>query len=206
MIEKTTGPVDRRPDVLIAELSHRWLNGLQVIEAGLHLCRWDCGASATVRRTLADLCDQVQAMAALHRRLSARRAADVDLERQCRALCTDTLRSFGRGDIALAVSAIDAAITPRSEQRLALLLVELVTNALKHGRPSETGAAMSIQLRFAVDRELELVVSDNFGSPPFDAAPVPAFAATLAAELGGALHISCRPFYCTRVRFPVQRP
>jgi two-component sensor histidine kinase len=204
MAGEETGARHERPDVLLAEMSHRWFNGLQVINAALQRCRRDSGDSTSIRRTLADLCEQVQAMAALHRRLSSRRAADMDLERQCRALCTDTLRSFGRGDIALAVSAIDTPITPRCEQRFALLLVELVTNALKHGHPPETGAAMSIHLRGVSDQELELVVSDNFGPPPFDVAPVPAFAAALAAELGGALKIRCRPFYRTQVRFPVQ--
>jgi two-component sensor histidine kinase len=143
-------------------------------------------------------------MAALHRRLSAHRAPGEDLQRHCLALCTDTVLSFGRGDIALSIEAIDAPITRRCEQRLALLLVELTTNAIKHGRAPDSGGEISIRLHLTPGEELELVFEDNFGPPPFDVAPEPAFVTALVAEMGGALDIGCRPVYRTQVRFPAQ--
>ena len=189
--------------LLIAEMNHRWFNGLQVIEASLRRCDRHAASPDALRRSLAALSTQIQAMAALHRRLSALKGVGEGLERHCRALCMDLALAFDRTDITPSVAMVDARLSARSEQRLALIVVELMTNALKHGRPPTSGGVVWIQLRFLGEAELELVVTDNF-DPPAAQPPMPAIVAALVEDLAGDLRVCCRPAYRTRVRFPVQ--
>jgi two-component sensor histidine kinase len=97
---------------------------------------------------------------------------------------------------------VEAGLSIRCEHRLALIVVELMTNALKHGRPPMSGGVVWIQLGFCGEAELELVVTDNF-EPPAGEPPMPAIVAALVEDLGGDLRVCCRPAYRTRVRFPL---
>jgi two-component sensor histidine kinase len=204
MIFEETGALQEPMQLLIAEMNHRWFNGLQVIEASLRRCDRHAASPVALRRSLAALSMQIRAMAALHRRLSALTGVGEGLERHCRALCMDLALAFGRTDIIPSVAMIDAGLCARSEQRLALIVVELMTNALKHGCPPASGGVVWVQLRFLGEAELELQVTDNFEPPAAPEAPTPAIVAALVEDLGGDLKVSCRPTYRTRVRFPVR--
>jgi two-component sensor histidine kinase len=203
MVTEVMGSRREPTQLLIAEMNHRWFNGLQVIQASLHQCSLQAASPAALRRSLAAISTQVQAMAALHRRLSGLTRVGEGLERHCRALCMDLALAFGRTDVLLNVAMVEAGLSIRSEHRLALIVVELMTNALKHGRPPTSGGVVWIQLRFFGEAELELVVADNFEPPAADP-PMPAIVAALVEDLGGDLRVCCGPAYRTRVRFPLR--
>jgi two-component sensor histidine kinase len=189
--------------LLIAEMNHRWFNGLQIIEASLRRCSRHAASPEALRHNLAALSTQIQAMAALHRRLAGLKRVGEGFERHCRALCMDLALAFGRTDVQPNVAMVDVGLSAHCEQRLALIVVELMTNALKHGCPPTSGGVVWIQLRVFGEAELELVVTDNF-EPPAGEPPVPAMVAALVEDLGGDLRICCRPAYRTRVRFPLR--
>jgi two-component sensor histidine kinase len=186
----------RPADVFISELNHRWFNGLQVIAAGLRLCGRDGGVGR-----IPALCDQVQAMAALHRRLSLP-PCEGDLERHCRALCLDVLLAFGRTEVTPWVSMLPVPLSPHRAQHLALLVVELMTNALKHGCAPAAGGYVCFRLGPHADG-LELVVEDNFLEPSIAAAGPPRIVAALTEILEGTLCVETALSYVTRVRFPL---
>lgn len=182
-------------DILMSELNHRWYNGLQVIAASLRLFGSD-------GRAMSDLCGQLQAQAALHRRLSGPPPCD-ELERYCRALCLDVLLAFGRTEITPRVSMAAVLLSPRCARHLGLLVVELMTNALKHGRAPTENGVVSVTLR-PVGADLELVVADNFAPPAAPLCATPRIALALAETLGGALTVEAAPGYVTRVHFPLR--
>ncbi|MDB5446974.1 MAG: Histidine kinase, partial [Phenylobacterium sp.] len=122
MVFEQTGSRQEPMQLLIAEMNHRWFNGLQVIEASLHWCSRQAGSPDALRYGLAAISTQIQAMAALHRRLSGLKRVGEDLERHCRALCLDLALAFGRTDVLPNVAMVDAGLYARSEQRLALIV------------------------------------------------------------------------------------
>ena len=195
-ISWTEEPSVAAPDVMMRELNHRWCNGLQVVVSTLRLCQRE-PASADDR--ISALCAQVQALAALHRRLSAPPPAS-GFEGYCRALCLDLILAFDRTEITPFVSIAEAALSPRCAQHVALLVVELLTNALKHGRAPGNGGAVSVTLR-RVRRQLELVVADNFDTPAEAASQAPRLVCALVQTLGGTLTIQADGRYATRILF-----
>jgi two-component sensor histidine kinase len=186
-------------DIVLSELSHRWCNGLQVIAANLRRMSHECETSAVTRR-LNLLCDQVHAQAALHRRLSTP-PPSAELERFCRALCLDLLLAFGRTEITPWVAMTDVVLSSYRTQVLGLLVTELMTNALKHGRAPEAGGVVSVGLE-RVGRDLQLIFADNFAPPDAAGCTAPRMVAALTQILGGTLTVDTAPGYLTRIRFP----
>ena len=187
-------------DLILAEMNHRWSNGLQLISAAL----WRYGErrAAGMDEQLVGLGNQVQAMAALHRRLSGPPQCEETFETHCRSLCRDVVQSFGRPDVTPWLEMDEPGLSLRGEYRLALLVVELMTNALKHGRPPSHGAMVWLTLKRDGPSHLELTIWDNFDPPDPNVTP-PKIAGALVADLRGALTVDLAPAYRSRVRIPI---
>jgi two-component sensor histidine kinase len=190
------------PDLLIAEMNHRWYNGLQGIIAALEECSRDEKPKRRVQLRLYGIAEQVHAMAALHRRLSRSPPPDQSFEQYCRALCMDVALSFGRFDIVPRVAMCDPLLSARTSHHLALLVVELMTNALKHGKPPAEGGVVWVRLEPHGLTHLELTVEDNF-APPDPAAAAPRLIEALTEQLHGSLHIDLASAYRAQVRIPI---
>jgi two-component sensor histidine kinase len=197
-----TWDIPTGPNLLITEMNHRWFNGLQVISSSLRLCGQREGSAIAIEDRLLQLSDQVHAMAALHRRLSGPPPFDQTFEAYCRSLCLDVIHSFGRLDVTPWLVMDQPNLTPRGEYRLALLVVELMTNALKHGRAPKSGATVWFTLKPLGPCHLELTVRDNF-DPPDPNLLSPKLVQALVEDLRGALDVDVFPTYLTRVRLPV---
>jgi two-component sensor histidine kinase len=187
-------------DLILAEMNHRWSNGLQVISAAL----WRYGErqAADMDEQLVGLGNQVQAMAALHRRLSGPPSCEETFEAHCRSLCRDVVRSFGCPDVTPWLEMDEPGLSFRGEYRLALLVVELMTNALKHGRPPSQGAMVWLTLKRAAPSHLELTIWDNFDPPDPDVTS-PKIVGALVADLRGTLTVELSPAYRSQVRIPM---
>jgi two-component sensor histidine kinase len=190
-----------KADVLITEMNHRWCNSLQIISSSLkHLCR-DGPESGRLSRRLEDLNDQIQAMAALHRRLAHLPSTGELFESYCGALCLDLLLAFGRTDVTPLLTIMEPRLDGCLRQHLALLVTELMTNALKHGKPPASGGMVEFNLSpFGLDHML-LSVIDNF-EPPALLQAAPKVVEALVADLKGGLFVDLTPVYQTRIIIP----
>src|SRR5207302_9550486 len=125
------GPTQRFSDdtVLLAEFNHRLFNTLQIIAAMVARCRRDTDGSATV--WLGEPEERLRALGALHRLLVTTPPPET-FENHCRKLCILLVRAFSREDVTPWVVMEDLDLSSEQTFRLPLLVVELVTNVLKH--------------------------------------------------------------------------
>ena len=127
----------RQQKMLTEECHHRLLNNLQMIVALLSLqSRKEANAEAASRLSIA--ADRVRAIAGLHHHLhSMDGTPTVDfkpyLDRLCRDHSTMSM-SEERPDQLLAVDAIELSLPTTIGIPLSLIVNELITNAIKHGR------------------------------------------------------------------------
>jgi two-component sensor histidine kinase len=145
----------RHQKMLTEECHHRLLNNLQMIVALLTLqARKEANAETASRLSIA--ADRVRAIAGLHHHLhSMDGAPSVEfkpyLDRLCRDHSTMSM-SEERPDQVIAVDAIELKLPTTIGIPLSLIVNELITNAIKHGRgritvaltPSGKGHALSV--------------------------------------------------------------
>jgi two-component sensor histidine kinase len=145
----------RQQKMLTEECHHRLLNNLQMIVALLLLqSRKEANAEAASRLSIA--ANRVQAIAGLHHHLhSMDGTPTVDfkpyLDRLCRDHSTMSMSEL-RPDQVIAVEAIELSLPTTIGIPLSLIVNELVTNAIKHGKgritvtlaPSGKGHALSV--------------------------------------------------------------
>lgn len=127
----------RRQEILTEEYHHRLLNNLQMIVGLLSLqSRKEPNAEAASRLAIA--ANRVEAIARLHRHLhSMDGTPTVEFRRYLEELCRDheTMSlSEERPDQHIDVEAIELKLPTRIGIPLSLIVNELVTNAIKHGK------------------------------------------------------------------------
>jgi two-component sensor histidine kinase len=172
--------------VLLAEFNHRLCNTLQVIAAMVAQCRRDTDGSATPV-LLGHLQERLQALGALHRLLATAPPPEA-FENHCRKLCILLVQAFGRGDVTPWVVIEDVDLSPEQSFRLPLLVVELVTNVLKHSLADQNGGTIFVDLRQRRD-DIELTVSDTRTTPGPVFAPS-TIVKTLAQSLEGEAFVT----------------
>jgi two-component sensor histidine kinase len=127
----------RQQKMLTEECHHRLLNNLQMIVALLTLqSRKEANAEAASR--LSTAADRVRAIAGLHHHLHSMDGTPTVefkpyLNRLCRDHSTMSL-SDERPDQVIAVDAIEVSLPTTIGIPLSLIVNELITNAIKHGR------------------------------------------------------------------------
>ena len=182
----------RQQKMLTEECHHRLLNNLQMIVALLLLqSRREANAETAAR--LSTAADRVRAIAGLHHHLHSMDGTPTVefkpyLDRLCRDHSTMSM-SEERPDQVIAVDAIALSLPTTIGIPLSLIVNELVTNAIKHGRgritvtlsPSGKGHALSVR-------------NDGAGLPEgFDPTACKGLGMTLVsslvAQIGGKLRI-----------------
>jgi two-component sensor histidine kinase len=148
--------------VLLAEFNHRLCNTLQIIAAAIDQCRKDLRDRADMT-SLVNLEGRLTALGRMHRLLS-RPAPHVGLEEHCRSVCILLLQAFGREDVTPCVVMEDTTLSAAQAYSLPLVVVELVTNVLKHSLADQTGGVVWVNLH-ARDGQIELTVTDNRKAP-----------------------------------------
>jgi PAS domain S-box-containing protein len=149
----------REKDTLLREVHHRVKNNLQIVSSLLTL-QADGLEPGDARTALSDTVFRVRSMAYVHQQLYGTEDVDsVDLGDYARTLCTALQGSLDpRARLRFALQKVDVAIDDAVP--CALILNELVTNALKHGR----GADGTCDLAVEVHRDggdIVLVVADR---------------------------------------------
>ncbi len=154
-------------ETTIREVHHRVKNNLQTIASLLRL-QARRSDNDEVRRALSEATERAASMAAVHDLLSRSDDESVDFAHAARTVVELVRRSLLGADDGVAVDVLGDAgqIDANTATALALVLVELVHNALEHGFAPGDHGAVAVRL----DRdggELTIVVEDDGrGLPP----------------------------------------
>jgi two-component sensor histidine kinase len=186
--------------LLLQEFNHRLFNTFQIIGSEVSQCSRASRADL-LQQSLWDLGGRIRALARLHRLLAT--PLDDLLEDRCREICLLLIRSFGRDDIALWVRMEDLPLDRGQQLRVALLVVELVTNVIKHSLIDERGTVW-VDLR-ANQRGAELSVSDSRRAQARCKTPS-RIVRSLAQSLAGEARVVDHDGYTACVRFPLVPP
>jgi two-component sensor histidine kinase len=151
----------KQKELLLKEVNHRVKNSLQLASSILRLQVPDAGsteAAEALRKAVA----RVQAIAAVHERLYTGEDADiVHLDAFLSDLSQDIGRAYDCADlITTDVGAERVDVPTDTAIPLALVLNELVTNAIKHAGPP-----CAVSLRVEGGKILRLAVSDRGRGP-----------------------------------------
>lgn len=156
---------NRQLRTLLQEMHHRIKNNLQTVADLLYL--ETLGAPQAAQKSLRDSIGRVKSIAAVHEMLSADRIEEVDVRRLAERIGETIGRDLTGAGRDVAVEVIGGALRLPSKQAtsLALVLSELVTNALEHAFADGRGRVL-ISLA-APDGEVAVSVQDDGrGLPP----------------------------------------
>ena len=160
-------------DATIREIHHRVKNNLQTVSALLRLQARrieDPGASAALNEAVR----RIASIALVHETLSSSRDSSVDFDDVLDNLVSHALELSPRmGELHIERTGTIGSLEPRIATPLALVVTELIHNALEHGL-AEEGSALGIHATLN-GRELAVTISDDgVGFPEgFDIATSP---------------------------------
>ena len=181
--------------LLLDEVNHRVKNSLQQIASVVRLQARSV-EHADAREALNRTLDRIIAVGRVHEQMYKTDDAigAFDAGRYTEALAQDLVGSLGRDDVALETAIEHAVLDVKQAMPLALILNELITNALKYGCPPDR--ASTIRVAFGTEGELyRLSVADDGEGLPKDFSPTQRKSLgmraveALARQLGGRLEI-----------------
>lgn len=184
---------EAQQDLLISELDHRAKNVLARVAAMVSYTRRGIGSTQEFYEALDR---RIQSMADAHALLSQRRWHDVgvmDLVRRQLAPYTTSMNTLIDGP--------DIKLSAEATQALAMVLQELVTNALKYGSLSTASGRVSVTWSRASrePRKARLILAwHETGGPPITAPARSGFGTSLIRgliprELGGTAELAFAP-------------
>ena len=153
-------------DATIREVHHRVKNNLQTVSALLRLQARridDPGASAALNEAVR----RIASIALVHETLSNSPDASVDFDQVLDSLVSHALELSPRmSELRIERTGGLGSLEPRIATPLALVITELIHNALEHGL-AETGSALGIHVT-ATSTELQVTISDDGVGLPQD--------------------------------------
>jgi two-component sensor histidine kinase len=146
-------------DAVLHEVDHRLKNNLQLI-ASLILLQSRSTTDEAAHQALKTVLERVTAVATVHRRLFQGDPLRFDVADFVRDLAGDLAAAAGRDDLEIALELDHVTMPASSAAPFALVLNELLSNALKHAFPAGRGGRIAVTLadRGAV---CVLTVADN---------------------------------------------
>ncbi len=155
-------------DVLLQEIDHRVKNNLQLVASLISLQSRRTSDEAA-RAALRSVQDRVSAVATVHRRLFQGDPSSFDVADFVRDLAGDLAAAAKRDDLEIALDLEHVAVPASAAAPLALVINELLGNALAHAFPPLRGGRIAVSLRNG-DGGCRLSVADDGvglgGQPP----------------------------------------
>jgi two-component sensor histidine kinase len=155
---------DRQKDLLLKEVDHRIKNSLQIVSSLLHLQAKTAGAAAPQFHSAAA---RIAAIAAVHQQLhKSDYAGTVQLDQYLTDLCREIAVASGTSDQvwSLVVEAAPLTISNDIAVPLALIVNELLTNAVQHSRSIGEGRDIRVVVSCQPD-DFSVSVSDPGSGP-----------------------------------------
>jgi len=192
--------------ILFSELNHRTKNNMQTLHALLNAARRETD-NEEARAVLSDAIQRIGAMAAAQTVLyQANNAAGYRARDFLEALCGTTKKAFGQ-DVNIRCDAVDGELGNDTAVPLALILNELVTNAVKHGLNGRGKGTIRVSLA-KEDQDYVLRVEDE--GPGFELATTRrrssglGLVTGLVRQIGGTFTVEKAAGARCTVRFPDQ--
>lgn len=199
----------RQRTLLLDEVNHRVKNSLQQI-AGVMRLQARASSNLEVREALEKTLARIMAVGRVHEQVykAEGRLGVFDAGGYAEHLARDLVQSMGREDIRLTLDTEPAQLDLGHASPIALILNELITNALKYGCPPQSPCTLAVSFR-SHGEDYVLSVTDQgpgvaAGAQPLGPATLGLRAVdALARQLGGRLEI-LRPETGAhfQVRFP----
>ena len=175
-----------KSEAMFSELQHRVANNMQLVASVLQLERTTDRSKA---ESLAAAQRRLELLSAIHRRLYDPAASSQPVTTHLASLCDELVRAEGRNDLAIEVQPSALMLGPERLIILSLLVVEIVTNSLKHAFKDD-GGRIDVRIN-SISDPCELTVSDNgSGMPPGrrrSAAPLAAASSTASRRTFAAM-------------------
>jgi PAS domain S-box-containing protein len=185
-------------ETLLREVHHRVKNNLQIVSSLVNM-QADRLADPAARAALAECSDRVRAMSLVHQVLyGGDHLGSVPLAEYARSLA-EHLRDSLAPQCAMTFDLAEVHVSLEDAVPCGLILNELITNAIKHGRDVEGGCAIDVAIT-THDDGYTLCVHD--GGPGF-ALPVPR--GSLGVQLIQALSRQLGGKFATHARTADQR-
>jgi len=154
-----------RQTALLREIDHRVKNNLQLITS-LLLLQSRRARTPAVKAALGGTLERINAVAAVHRRLfQSDDASQFDVSGFVRELAEDALGAVNRNDIRISLRAEDVSTPASMAAPLALVINELLLNAVNHAFPPGRNGVISVTVeRTEAGLRIE-VADDGVGMP-----------------------------------------
>jgi two-component sensor histidine kinase len=199
-------------ELLLKEVNHRVKNSLQLVLSMLSLQGHGFKDPVT-RELFTKAISRVTAIAAIHERLY--QDADpltVEMHTYLTGLCAELVRASGMDENAqasLQIEVEEMRLPTEHGVAVALVVNELVMNALKHAQPTSGRATIDVQLMRHGAGQVRLTVSDNGDTPEQSSNEVAGLGTQLirmlARQLNGTVSMErASGTYAVHVTFPLQ--
>jgi two-component sensor histidine kinase len=199
-------------DLLLKEVNHRVKNSLQLVLSMLSLQGHRFKEPET-RELFTKAISRVTAIAAIHERLY--QDADpltVEMHTYLTGLCAELVRASGieeHAKASLQIEVEEMRLPTEHGVAVALVVNELVMNALKHAQPASGAAVINVRLVRHGAGQVRLTVADNGDAPEQSASEVTGLGTQLikmlARQLNGSFSVErSAGTYAVHVTFPLQ--
>jgi len=189
-------------DEQLRELDHRIKNDLQLI-ASIFMLQMRRTAQGPERDLVRGALERVNAVLAVHRRMTpGHDLARMEAGGLIREVAEEAFGAARREDIRLEFELATLTVPSRQAGPLALIVGELVRNALRHGYPSQ-GGRLTVRLTHEAGRVELLVADDGVGGADAAHGFGAALVGLLAQQLRGEFEWrDAAPGVRALVRFP----
>lgn len=201
-IQELQAALDQKT-ALLHEVDHRVKNNLQVISS-LVLLKARRLKSGESRQVLQELAERINALSTVHRLLYA--SGDVsrfDLATFARDIAPELMTALPAGQVELVLDVEPVSVPAAKAASYALLLNELIGNAVKHAFPDGRKGMLTVRIRSTVDG-LTIAVEDDgvglHGSPSRDGCFGKTLIELFVGQLKGRLNwIDRKPGTCAEI-------
>ncbi|KQP50296.1 histidine kinase dimerization/phosphoacceptor domain -containing protein [Methylobacterium sp. Leaf108] len=133
--------------MLVHEVDHRVKNNLQMV-ASLLTMQTRTITDPTARAAMEQMLSRVEALGTVHKRLyQSHNVERFDVAEFARELVTDLINGSGRPDLSLHLDLEPVEVPVEKAPPVALMMNELITNALKHAFPEQRPGRLSVAVR-----------------------------------------------------------
>ena len=195
-------------ETMFKELQHRVSNNLQLVSSLLRL-QGSSVEDPGARRALEEASGRLALLGRLHRRLYDPAGAPAGFGEHLKELCREVLDASGaRGVVCIVDAGAGVALPPERSIPVALIALELVSNALEHAFAGREGGTITMDLRPGADGSFLLKVEDDGAGLPRGFDPRTAgglglrLVGALARQIGGTFEMSGGRGTVCRLSFP----